>query len=142
MNKVVLISIGLCLSQHCTSTLVDLVLTLRCLKQIIREWLDEGDRPTAVIAGYDYIAIGMMHALKEAGLRVPEDMALVGYDDIPRAAYLTPSLSSIHIPIEESCRRTVDLMMKKIDDHYYSEHEDITLLSEYVARESSGGERH
>lgn len=106
--------------------------------QMIQEWLREGDMPTAVIAAYDYIAIGMMRALHEAGLRVPEDMALVGYDDIPHASYFTPTLSSIRTPIEESCRATVDLIMKKIDDHYYSAHEDITLFSTYIPRESSG----
>ena len=107
-------------------------------RDTVRQWISEDCLPTAIIAAYDYIAIGMMRALHEAGLRVPEDMALVGYDDIPHASYFTPTLSSIRTPIEESCRATVDLIMKKIDDHYYSAHEDITLFSTYIPRESSG----
>jgi LacI family transcriptional regulator len=110
-------------------------------EEIMREWLREGDMPTAVIAAYDYIAIGMIHTLQKEGSRVPEDIAVVGYDDIPRAPYLTPSLSSIGTPVEESCRMTVDLIMKKIDDHYYSSHEDVTLFARYVSRESSGGKK-
>lgn len=110
-------------------------------EEIMREWLREGDMPTAVIAAYDYIALGIIRTLHEAGLRVPEDIAVVGYDDIPRAPYLTPSLSSIGTPVEESCRMTVDLIMKKIDDHYYSSHEDVTLFARYVSRESSGGKK-
>jgi len=106
--------------------------------RIMKEWLNEGDMPTAVIAAYDYIAMGMMRVLHEEGLSVPKDMAIVGYDDIPRAAYLTPTLSSIRTPIEDSCRLAVDLIMKKIDDHYYSVHEGTTLLAQYIPRESSG----
>ena len=107
-------------------------------EEIMREWLREGDMPTAVIAAYDYIALGIIRTLHEAGLRVPEDMAVIGYDDIPRAPYLTPALSSIGTPIEESCRLAVDLMMKKIDDHYYFSKEDILLSAQYIPRESSG----
>ncbi len=107
--------------------------------EMMRGWLREGDRPTAVIAAYDYIALGILRVLHEEGLRVPEDMAVIGYDDIPHAPYLVPSLSSIQTPIEQSCRMAVELMMKKIDDRYYSSNEDIMLSAKYIARESSGG---
>lgn len=108
--------------------------------KMMREWLDEGDVPTAIVAAYDYIALGIFRVLREVGLRIPEDVAVVGYDDIPRAPYLYPALSSIRTPVKESCRMTVELMMKKIDDRYYSSHEDITLPAEYMSRESSGGQ--
>ena len=108
---------------------------------MMREWLREGDVPTAVIAAYDYIALGMMRVLRDEGLRVPEDVAIIGFDDIPRAPYLSPTLSSSQLPIEHSCRLTVELMMKKIDDRYYSSHEDILLRATYIARESSGGKQ-
>lgn len=109
--------------------------------QMMREWIREGDMPTAIIAAYDYIALGILRVLHEEGLRVPEDVALVGYDDIPRAPYLNPSLSSIQTPIEESCRMTVDLMMKKIDDRYYFSSQETLLLAKYISRESSGGKQ-
>ena len=86
--------------------------------EMMNQWIADGDMPTAIIAAYDYIAMGMFRVLREQNLRVPEDIAVVGYDDIPRASYLTPTLSSIRTPIEESCRRTVDLIMKKIEDRY------------------------
>ncbi len=107
----------------------------------MREWLCEGDRPTAIVAAYDYIALGILRVLYEEGLRVPEDVAVIGYDDIPRASYLSPSLSSIQTPIEESCRMTVELMMKKIEDRYYSSNKDVVLSAKYIPRESSGGKK-
>ena len=109
--------------------------------RMMHEWIREGDMPTAIIAAYDYIALGILRVLHEEGLRVPEDVAVIGYDDIPRAPYLSPSLSSIQTPIEESCRLTVELMMKKIDDHYYFSSKDTVLSAQYIPRESSGGKQ-
>ena len=105
--------------------------------EAIREWLAEGDAPTAIIAAYDYVAIGIMRALKEDGYRVPEDFAVIGMDNIPRAAYLTPSLSSIGFPTEKACSLTIDLLMKKLNDRYYSSPDDIKLEAEFICRESS-----
>ncbi|TQM63765.1 LacI family DNA-binding transcriptional regulator [Humibacillus xanthopallidus] len=51
---------------------------------------------TAVFAGNDQMALGALRALREAGLRVPEDVSLVGFDDIPEAAYLSPPLTTVH----------------------------------------------
>ena len=110
-------------------------------ERMMNEWLREGDMPTAVIAAYDYLALGMIRALHDAGLRVPEDMAIVGFDDIPRAPYLCPSLSSIQTPIAESCRQAVELMMKKIDDRYYFADGEHVLTAKYIARESSGSKQ-
>src|SRR5262249_54049321 len=52
-------------------------------------------RPTAVFAANDYMAIGVMGALSDAGVRVPEDIAVVGFDDIPMARYLNPALTTV-----------------------------------------------
>ena len=51
--------------------------------------------PTAIFAGNDTIAFGALRALREAGLRVPQDVALVGYDDIPLAAFADPPLTTV-----------------------------------------------
>jgi LacI family transcriptional regulator len=54
-------------------------------------------RPTAVICSNDWTAIGALHALDAAGLRVPEDVSLVGFDDIPLASYTNPPLTSVRM---------------------------------------------
>ncbi|WP_327318584.1 LacI family DNA-binding transcriptional regulator [Streptomyces sp. NBC_01235] len=59
---------------------------------------------TAVLAGTDIVAAGAMQALRSAGLRVPEDVSIVGYDDIPLASQLTPQLTTVHVPYEEMGR--------------------------------------
>jgi len=55
--------------------------------------------PTAIFAANDCMAFGALSALREAGLRVPEDMALGGFDDVPMARFMTPPLTSVHVDI-------------------------------------------
>jgi LacI family transcriptional regulator len=69
----------------------------------LREW------PRAIFAANDAMAVGALSALRDAGVRVPEDIALAGFDDIPIARYLTPPLTSVHVAIDELGRRATEL---------------------------------
>jgi LacI family transcriptional regulator len=60
--------------------------------------LARSGRPDAVVAFNDYLAIGCMHQLFEQGIDVPRQVAVVGFDDIPLAPYLKPSLTSVAVP--------------------------------------------
>lgn len=73
------------------------------------------DRPTAIMASNDVAAIGAMSAVRDAGLRVPEDVAITGFDDIPSSAYTFPPLTTVHIPISELGRRSVRLLSAAIE---------------------------
>jgi alanine racemase len=66
--------------------------------------LAEGPLPTAVMTMSDVTAIGLMNAAVDAGLRLPEDLSIVGFDDIPAAAWVTPRLTTVHQPIREKGR--------------------------------------
>src|SRR5205085_10636990 len=57
------------------------------------------NRPTAIFAANDSMAIGARSALCESNVEVPEEMAVAGFDDIPLARYMDPPLSSVHVPI-------------------------------------------
>ncbi len=57
------------------------------------------------------MAIGALSAFNEAGIRVPDEMALVGFDDIPIARFLSPSLTSVKVPIADLGRRGLDLLL-------------------------------
>jgi LacI family transcriptional regulator len=57
------------------------------------------------------MAIGCLAALRESGLRVPEDVSLVGFDDIPIARYLTPALTTVRVPIAELGRRAISRVL-------------------------------
>jgi DNA-binding LacI/PurR family transcriptional regulator len=54
--------------------------------------------PTAVFVASDVVAMGAIRAIKQAGLRIPEDIAVVGFDDIPFAEYSDPPLTTMHLP--------------------------------------------
>jgi len=95
--------------------------------------------PTAVFAFNDMIALGAMRAIRESGRRIPDDVALVGYDDIPMAGFSTPTLTTVRQPLLEMCRRGVNLLLDMLEGRlppgYY---ERIVLQPELIIRESSG----
>jgi LacI family transcriptional regulator, galactose operon repressor len=70
--------------------------------------------PTAVFAANDAMAIGCLAALRGRGLRVPEDVSLVGFDDIPIARYLTPALTTVQVPIAEIGGRALERLVALI----------------------------
>lgn len=63
--------------------------------------LEREPRPDAVFAANDAMAIGCLHALRQAGVRVPEEMAVAGFDDVPIARFMSPPLTSVGVPIAE-----------------------------------------
>lgn len=73
-------------------------------------------RPGAVFAANDSMAIGALSAFRDAGLRVPNDIALVGFDDIPIARFLDPPLTTVKVPIAELGRRGLQLLFSG-EDH-------------------------
>ncbi|HWW11638.1 MAG TPA: substrate-binding domain-containing protein, partial [Brevundimonas sp.] len=72
------------------------------------------DRPDAVFAANDNMAVGALLALQDAGLRVPEDIALVGFDDIPLASLVRPALTTLKINIAETGRRALQRLVDSI----------------------------
>ena len=70
---------------------------------------------TAVFAGNDQMALGVLRALHELGRRVPEDVSVVGFDDIPEAAYFTPPLTTVRQRFDEVGRRAVIALLEQID---------------------------
>jgi LacI family transcriptional regulator len=62
------------------------------------------------------MAIGAMRAIREAGLDIPDDVALVGYDDTPPAAYAHPPLTTVHQPMQEVGKLAVRLLLRMIED--------------------------
>ena len=74
--------------------------------------LTGGDRPTAMIASNDLTAIGAISAINEYGLRVPEDISVVGFDDIPFSAYTSPPLTTIALPRMEIARAAFEALLE------------------------------
>ncbi|WP_312952383.1 ribose operon transcriptional repressor RbsR [Superficieibacter sp.] len=70
--------------------------------------------PDAVFAGNDAMAVGAYQALYQAGKRIPEDMAIVGYDDIELARYMTPPLTTVHQPKDELGELAIDVLIHRM----------------------------
>ena len=74
---------------------------------------------TAIFALNDKMALGAMKKMNELGLRVPQDVAVVGFDDIPQASFAIPGLTTIHQPLYEigklACERMVELIHGKVN---------------------------
>jgi LacI family transcriptional regulator len=83
----------------------------------VRQVLRGTNRPTAIFASNDSMAIGAIGAIREAGLRIPHDISVCGFDDIPVAKYLSPSLTTVHVPIHDlgtmAINRIFDRLHKK-----------------------------
>jgi DNA-binding LacI/PurR family transcriptional regulator len=76
--------------------------------------IDSGQAFTAVFAANDQTALGLLRALHEHGRSVPDDVSVVGYDDIPEAAYLLPPLTTIRQDLNEVGRRGVELLISLV----------------------------
>ena len=74
-----------------------------------RRLMARPDPPSAVVTATDNLAIGVLHAAHSLGLAIPADLSVVGFDDIPLAAYTAPPLTTVHNPIAEMAALAVDL---------------------------------
>ncbi|RII33419.1 LacI family transcriptional regulator [Clostridium chromiireducens] len=81
----------------------------------MKDLLNLKDRPTAVFAACDKIAIGAINAAKDAGIKIPEDISIIGFDDIEISEYLTPRLTTIRQSCNEIGRTAVDLLVEQIN---------------------------
>jgi DNA-binding LacI/PurR family transcriptional regulator len=104
----------------------------------MRELLTGRPDIDAVFAASDLMAAGALQALREARRRVPDDVAVVGFDDSPLAATTQPPLSSVRQPIEEMGREMVHLLAGGIEQNGRVPRH-IVLATELIARASSAG---
>jgi LacI family transcriptional regulator len=79
-----------------------------------KKLLKTGKRPTAIFCCDDYMAIGVIEYIKKEGFRVPEDIAVIGFDDIELAAYIKPALTTIRQPIYELGKTSAQALLKLI----------------------------
>ena len=93
---------------------------------------------TAIFCFNDIAAIGAIRALKDAGLSVPGDVSVVGFDDILSAAYYTPSLTTVRQPLTEMGRRGAQVLLERIANREKQYPPEIVMAPELVVRESTG----
>jgi LacI family transcriptional regulator, galactose operon repressor len=104
----------------------------------VEQLLALASRPTAIFAANDSMAIGALSALRENSLRVPEEMAVAGFDDIPLARYMNPPLSTVHVDISLLGERAAALLLLLLQKGVRP-HEHLQLSTTLVIRASCGG---
>ena len=107
--------------------------------QAMKQLLALVPRPTAVLASDDSTAIGVLKAIYDEGLRVPEDISVTGFDDIDIARYTTPALTTIRQPLDEMARQSLQLLIEQISGNKTPEEKLFNEFDpELVVRESTG----
>ena len=105
---------------------------------LVDDLLDVSPRPTALFAANDAMAIGALRALDRAGVAVPSDLAVVGFDDIPTAEYVSPALSTVRVPMRDLGHRAMAHMLDVLAGRPTDGNRVDTLTTEFVARASCG----
>jgi len=100
------------------------------------ELLNLENPPTAIFASNDVMAFGAMEAARERGKKIPDEMSIIGFDDIPQAAQVHPTLTTIRQPLEEMGRRAAKMLLEIIQNPERPA-EKIELSTELVVREST-----
>lgn len=103
---------------------------------VIQKLLAQGGQFTALFAFNDVSAIGAIRALRDAGMEVPDDVAVVGFDDIPSAAYHTPSLTTIRQPLRRMGEIAAQTLLERLRDKSATSRE-VAVGPELVIREST-----
>ncbi len=99
--------------------------------------LDKGRlKGAAVLAGNDEIAIGVLDAARDNGLRVPDDVRVVGFDDSRLCTLVRPMLSSVHMPIRQAGRKAIDAVVSQIENED-CDPKRLRLMTSLVVRQSS-----
>ena len=83
----------------------------------MEELFKRGTLPRALICAYDYMAIGAIRCILDHGLHIPDDIAVLGMDDIPEARYLNPPLASIAYPVQQAGETAASMMLRQLHSH-------------------------
>ncbi|HOC31010.1 MAG TPA: substrate-binding domain-containing protein, partial [Armatimonadota bacterium] len=85
----------------------------------------------------DLVAIGAMMGLRRAGLRVPEDVAVIGFDDVPMASQLDTPLTTVDLPLVEICKTAVSLLLRRLEPDYSDPPHCVRTAPRIIARAST-----
>jgi DNA-binding LacI/PurR family transcriptional regulator len=96
------------------------------------------DRPTAVLCSNDMTAIGVQHALFEAGLKVPDDLSIIGFDDIHLAEYTIPPLTTVRMSCKDLALRAVNRLMEHLQPGAGNSTPDLKIDTRLVVRQTTG----
>ncbi len=91
----------------------------------------------SIFCANDLLAIGAISAVKEKGLRVPEDVSVNGFDDIQFVSHMSPKLTTIYQPVVSIASQACNLLIDRIEDHYNGLFKGIFVEPDLIIRESA-----
>jgi LacI family transcriptional regulator/LacI family repressor for deo operon, udp, cdd, tsx, nupC, and nupG len=106
-------------------------------RELTRELLELPERPSALLVGNNLMTLGALEMIHQKGLRIPEEVAIVGYDDMPWALALNPPLTAVRQPGDEVGRRAMELLLQRIREPQRSV-SLVMMQPELVVRKSCG----
>jgi DNA-binding LacI/PurR family transcriptional regulator len=96
--------------------MIDGMYAREAASQAVRDMFTSADKPDAIFVANDHMAFAVMDTLRfEMGLRVPEDVSVIGYDDVPMAAWPSYNLTTIRQPVRRMVEATVDILLNQIE---------------------------
>jgi DNA-binding LacI/PurR family transcriptional regulator len=105
--------------------------------EIVERLLSLSEPPTAVFAVTDYIALAVVHALQERGLRVPEDMAVVGFDDLEQWFPQKPFLTTVRQPFMRIGAEAARMLLQRLQGGATSRYRHVLLEASLIVRQST-----
>lgn len=105
---------------------------------VVRRWLSLPEPPDAIFAANDSLALIVMQTLREVGVRVPEDISVVGFDDHYAAAHVFPSLTTVHQPFDALGETAAQLLVDRMTGRYRGAPRRVMLPTQIVVRRSCG----
>jgi DNA-binding LacI/PurR family transcriptional regulator len=103
----------------------------------VAHFFAQPEKPTAILAFNDLMALGALQALADRRLRVPTDVAVVGFDDIPLSQFTNPALTTVRQPLADMCTAAMDLLLQRIRGDAPSNPQYVVLEPELVIRSST-----
>lgn len=101
------------------------------------ELFEQEQLPTAILVGYDQMAYGVLRACRERGIRVPEDLSIVGFDDIVMDDYFPVALTSVSYPVEQMGTAAVQILMDAIENPKMHVVQNVALQTKLIVRGSA-----
>jgi len=111
--------------------------TISAGRDSTHQLLDASNPPTAIFAAGDVLAVGALHAIKERGLRIPEDIALIGYNDLDIARLVEPPLTTVAAPVRDLGAMAMDMLQRLVTGEMIAERK-IILPTQLVIRRTCG----
>jgi DNA-binding LacI/PurR family transcriptional regulator len=105
--------------------------------RLVKDLVAREKPPSAIFMWDDRLAVSAIKAIREAGLRIPADVAIVGYDDIEIAAYLYPPLTTVRQPTHQIGQTAAQILLNKLESETSPEPQKIVLKPELVIRETT-----